>query len=145
MDDSVTVDWMEWADPYLRMLVAGRAPGDRLWPFTMSQLSNEFRASVKACGLEQLRPTLYALRHGGASEDFLRRRRPLDEIQRRGRWRCAASVRRYTKEAKMLSELHKVSPSILRYGEFIEERIGEMFADPQLFPSMTAWLQRIVP
>ena len=41
------------------------------------------------------RLALYELCHSGPSLDFASRRRPLDEVQRRGRWVCFASVRRY--------------------------------------------------
>ncbi len=111
-----------------------------MWLFTLPEISREFLASVEACGLGALRPMLYVLRRGGVSEDSLRRRVSLGEIQRRRCWRCAASVLRYSKKAKLLSELHKVTPSVLRYGEFIEGRIAALFADPLLFPSTAAWL-----
>eukprot|EP00973_Karenia_brevis_P006482 882223-Karenia_brevis.AAC.1 len=66
--------------------------------------------------LEALKPTLYSLRHGGASEDILRRRRSVQEVKRRGRWTSDASLKRYAKEARLLSEISKLHPSILAFG-----------------------------
>jgi hypothetical protein len=116
MDESVTIDHMKWAHPFQELLVQGRSPRDPLWPFDVIDLNREFRCSVNTCNLSHLESTLYSLRRGGASEDVLRRRRSLEEVQRRGRWRSQTSVRRYTKEAKILSELRKVKPSLLRCG-----------------------------
>ena len=144
MDESVTVDHMKWAHPFLELLVKGRSPRDKLWPFDVIELNMEFKRSVCACNLSHLEPTLYSLRHGGASEDVLRRRRTLEEVQRRGRWRSQTSGRRYAKEAKILSELHKVPPSLLRYGEFVEAHVMQLFSTPQTFPGYRDWLRKDV-
>ena len=50
-------------------------------------------------------------RHGGASEDFFRSKRPLDEIQKRGRWRNKRSVQRYANQACCLFT-HVVNVSV---------------------------------
>ena len=130
MDESITLDYMKWAEPCFQVLVTGRDRREPLFKFDMTELSTSFALGVEQCQLQHLRPGLYSLRHGGASEDYLRRRRTLEEIQRRGRWRAAASVRRYTKEAKLLSELHKVDPRIIRYGHYIETNIAMLFTEP---------------
>ena len=139
MDESVTIEFMEWAVPVLEVLKRGRLPHENLWPFSLAELATEFRLSVEQVGLAELQPTLYAIRHGGASEDFLRRRRSFDEIQRRGRWRTTTSVRRYTKEAKVLSELHKVSAMVLSYGEFVEPQLQQLFLNPSTVPTFPVW------
>ena len=46
--------------------------------------------------------TPHLARHGGASEDFARRKRTLDEIMKRGRWRDKRSVVRYEKSGMLL-------------------------------------------
>jgi hypothetical protein len=51
-------------------------------------------------------PHPYRLRHGGASRDFLLKRRSLEEIQRRGRWKSFSSVRRYEKGGRLNQLLH---------------------------------------
>ena len=108
----------------------------------LGQLSASFGEAVEACGLAALRPCLYSLRRGGASEDFLRKRRSLDEVQRRGRWRTEKSVRRYTKEAKLLSELHRIDPRIITYGEFVESRIQNLFLYLESVEPLESWVAR---
>ena len=44
---------------------------------------------------------LYRLSHSGPSADFSQARRRLDEIQARGRWVAAASMRRYQKGGRL--------------------------------------------
>jgi len=142
MDESVTLDGVEWAWPFLEKLVRGRAPHDPLWRFTLLELSCKFREALAHCGLQHLRATLYANRHGGASEDFLRGRRSLHEIQHRGRWRAAASVRRYTKAAKLMTELNKVDPVVISYGEHVLKNLAKFFQQPSLLPSFEMWRLR---
>ncbi len=129
-DESVTLDFMDWAFPLWTVLVDGRSPSEPLFNFTLGQLSASFAEAVDVCRVTALRPCLYSLRHGGASEDFLRRRRTLEEVKGRGRWRTEKSVRRYTKEAKLISELHWIDPKIIVHGEFIEARIQALFLYP---------------
>ncbi len=140
MDESVTLDFMEWAEPVFKVLVENRAPHAPLFNFTLAELSKEFLAAVDLCNMRHLRPCLYGLRHGGASEDYLRHRRNLEDIQRRGRWRTQASVRRYTKEAKLLVELHKVDNRIIQYGHYLEERCQQLFLHPGSVMSVNQWL-----
>jgi hypothetical protein len=138
-DESITLDYMPWAHPSFEVLIRGRQPREMLFPFSLAQLSQVFEKAVEDCQLNALRPCLYSLRHGGASEDFLRRRRSLAEIQRRGRWASDKSVKRYTKEAKLLSELHKIDPLIVRYGEYIEAKAGVLLRDSSRVLSYPQW------
>ena len=77
--------------------------------------------------LGSLAPTLYMLRHGGASEDMLTGKRSVEAIKRRGRWRSDTSLRRYTKETRLLKELSKMAPSLIQFGSFIETHLSECF------------------
>ena len=94
-----------------------------------------FKRAVEALGLDVLQPSLYSNRHGGASEDYLRRRRTLQEIQFRGRWRSEASIRGYTKSAKLLSEMRKARKHVLKYGAHIELNLEASFRHPAAMPS----------
>lgn len=85
-----------------------------------------------------MKPVLYSLRHGGASEDLLRRTRDLSSVFRRGRWRSWNSVRRYGKEAKLLTELGKVPGPVLRYSQQIEANLEQWFDFPNLVPPVPA-------
>ena len=142
MDESVTIDGMDWAHDLFEILVRNRARSEPLFRFSLPELGTSFQRAVQACGLHHSRPSLYALRHGGASEDYLRRRRTLEDIQRRGRWRSSTSVRRYTKEAKLLSELHKVDENLIQYGEYVEQQVNVLFRHPHLVSSLASWRPR---
>ena len=70
-----------------------------------------------------LSPHPYTLRHGGASDDALRRRRTWQGIQDRGRWKTAASVRRYKKFARVMKEAERLSQETRNFGLEVEKRL----------------------
>jgi hypothetical protein len=74
--------------------------------------------------LTALKPTRYSLRHGGASEVRLGRKRSLAEIKRRGRWASDTSLKRYTKETRLMSELVKLDSRIIKYGRENQQDIS---------------------
>ena len=76
-----------------------------------------FIAAAVALGLGRLRPCLYGLRHGGASEDLLTKARTVLDVKTRGRWSSDSSLKRYGKQTRLLSELQKVPQEVLHYGE----------------------------
>ena len=141
-DESLEVTLPRWTFQFLRTLVEGRSPSEKLWPFTHAELSIVFRSCLAATGLGHLRTSLYAIRHGGASESLLRRTRSIEDIQRRGRWRARSSLQRYTKEAKLLIELHKVDLKCLAHGAFVERKLEQFFRRPASVPKLTLELQR---
>ena len=64
--------------------------------------------AVSALNLTALKITPHCMRHGGASVDALCGKL-LPEIQRRGRWAAASSVKRYEKTGRLLKQLEKMS------------------------------------
>ena len=127
-DDAVILDHRElaWMNPLLRRLVQ-RGPSDEyLWSFDEIEYRREFeRAAVKA-GLGHLHLVPYSLRHAGPSWDSLVHKVPQREIQRRGRWRSAASVVRYERSARVLSVLRSLQPATLRYLEYCETHLADL-------------------
>lgn len=93
-------------------LTNGRPLDETVWPGDVRTEIKIFAEVAAALGLTHLRPCRYSLRLAGASHDFLARRRPADDIKRRGRWRTDGSVRRYGKESLAMAELHKVSRAV---------------------------------
>ena len=67
-----------------------------------------------------LQPTLYSLGHGGASHNRATGARDLLEIQGRGQWRAASSLRRYEKSGRLSIELEKLAPAVLRRLQILE-------------------------
>ena len=79
-------------------------------------------------GVSVLEPHPYALRHGGASTDVLLKRRDLQEVKSRGRWRTDSSVRRYNKHARILREVARLPDESRAYGEQIAQRLDDSSA-----------------
>ena len=71
----------------------------------------EAAGELELCGLGALHP--YRLRHGGASSDYAAKRRPLQEIQRIGRWRSFKSLRRYEKGGRINQMLQSLPAAVL--------------------------------
>ena len=94
-DDTVVLDHPSWLAPLLAGLTHGRVAGASLFAVDHEALKREWKACQELLGLHGT--ALYQLRHGGASEDALSRRRLVPEIMSRGRWAALTSVRRYTK------------------------------------------------
>ncbi|CAK0889656.1 unnamed protein product [Prorocentrum cordatum] len=86
-----------WVARLVRDLKRATPATRPLFPFTAREFEAAFRQAADAAGLQRLRLCPHALRHGGASVDFALKYRSLAEVQRHGRWKCAASVRRYEK------------------------------------------------
>ena len=60
-------------------------------------------------GLQSLSLSFHGLRHGGPSSDFKDGTLSLKDIQRRGRWKHPASVRRYEKHGLISSQLNRLT------------------------------------
>ena len=133
-DESLLIDFELRPAPFLDTLVTGRDPKAPLWTFSQLELSADFMNAVRDLGIDVLRPSLYSNRHGGASEDLLSRRRPVDEVKKRGRWRSDASLRRYGKETRLLSEMLKVPVATINYGLNIQQSLEWYFHHPDLVP-----------
>ena len=130
------IDSDEWLGPFLSTLKEASQPNRPVWPFDLTELARVFAQAADACRLQALRPTLYALRHGGASEDLLRGTRDINGVFRRGRWRSWSSLRRYGKEAKLQGQLARVPEAMIEYGRAFEQRLPEMFAHPGRVPPL---------
>jgi hypothetical protein len=131
-DEAVALDMpdFQWVGEFLQVLKRCRRPDQRLWPFTHEEMLKRWQAAVQALGLGHLHLELYALRHGGASHDVLTGRRDSLAVQRRGRWRSNAMVRRYEKHAKVQRELGRLTPQQLRLAQVLDARLAEFFRAP---------------
>ncbi len=80
-----------------------------LLTWTQAEFGSTLRAACEKLELLALSPaTPYQLRHARASWDFAAGIRTLAEVQRRGRWRAAAIVRRYEKGGRVSEQLNKL-------------------------------------
>ena len=70
------------------------------------------------------RQTLYVLRHSGATADAWLRRRLMDEIQKRGRWKHSASTRRYEKSGRVAERRSACSATTLSFSLRSETKLA---------------------
>ena len=134
-DQSVLWDIDTWMNPLLNHLVEGRPPTASLWTCSGLDVITLLHNGTEHMGLRALAPCRYAMRHGGASDDLLHRRRSLLEIKRRGQWSTDTSLKRYGKESRLQSEVAKVSPATLQYGSYIQKHL----------PSLLLGVMRVPP
>ena len=113
-DDGVPLDaeMLSWLPAAMKKVLGlnRRDPAEPMFEFKYQELLKQFRAACEDLGIRD--PSLYRLRHGGASHDAAARLRSIAEIKRRGRWASDNSVRRYEKRTWLQSEEVKVSPTL---------------------------------
>ncbi len=119
LDDEVCTQLHE----FWGMLVQGRPRNAYLWPDDGPTTTLEFNSAARELQLDDIQPCRYGARHGGASEDLTTHRRTPLGVKRRGRWATDSSLRRYGKETRLLAELAKVHPEVLRYGREIDANL----------------------
>jgi len=122
-DESVLLDLDPWILRPLEALKSALQPDALLCNLTPGDLKARFEGAATLLGLAPLRPSLYQLRHGGASEDLALQRRPLAAVQRRGRWQSETSLRRYSKESKLLAILGLVHPDAVAFGQSVIDNL----------------------
>ena len=86
------------------------APQARLFQSTAAQYSEAVSRAFQAAEIKNIAFVPHQLRHGGPSCDYMARKRFLAEIQKRGRWQAATSVRRYEKSATYSRQLARLTP-----------------------------------
>jgi len=104
--------------PGARTLAAGvlshRQPNNKIFSTTVSQLGKVMTQVADQLHLGVLgAPHPYRLRHTGASRDCLQKNRGLVDIQSRGRWKSAASFRRYQKGGRIQQQLQSLPRDVL--------------------------------
>ena len=118
-DEAVSLDMDPWLLGPLSALVSSRTSGQCLWRYPYETIRDEFAKACARLGLQKLEPHIYALRHGGASFDLFAKRRTLEQVKSRGRWRSDASLRRYGKSTRMQQVEGQLDPSVVKFGNHI--------------------------
>ena len=77
----------------------------------------EWRSAVSFLTCDSLAHTPYQNRHGGPSRDIQLRRRSLLEVQRRGHWQSATSLRNYEKAARLHRLINQVPQWVQDLGD----------------------------
>jgi len=133
-DESVSLDseWLAWAAPFLCLLKGRRAADAPLWPFQHAELVEALRSAAALLKVQDMRPCLYSLRHGGASHDCLTKARSIEAIKNRGRWQSDRSLLRYQKPGRAQLELRRLREPVLKFGMGIAEQLEACFLEPGL-------------
>ena len=135
-DESIVLDNLAGLDQLFHRLQSERRSAETLWPHTPEQFIALWNQVVIELQLQPLNPCRYALRHGGASEDILSRRRLLVDVKRRGRWVSDSSLKRYGKETRLLSELLKIHPNVLAFGREVMQHFEALMLGCRRLPSL---------
>ena len=128
-DDSRILDLEDHAffADVLVQLTQGRDESEQVFQFSYGEWASAYRQAGLTCQLECLGPpTLYGLRHAGASIDVALRRRSLAEVQQRGNWLAPASVRRYQKSGRLTEQLVHLPEAVRRHAEHCSVTIGSI-------------------
>ena len=96
-----------WVATFLAKLAKKRR--GLLFPISLQRYEALFKQASLEAGLDKLRLTPHCARHGAASTSYATGRMTLKDIQKRGRWRSASSVRVYEKSARLARQLSRMS------------------------------------
>ena len=135
MDETVVLDEPGWLGPVLAAHSRARGPEGLLFTTTGGRTAGVFRSLAAGANLPGL--CLYQLRHGGASEDLLSRKRTLQEVKARGHWVTDASLRRYGKPGTVQKILNQMSPALRAMGTSTWAHMQELLEGrwpPSWFP-----------
>ena len=136
-DDTLLLDHPPWLGEVLSQFRGEKAANEFLFPNDQKHLLRQWRHVLDALGVKDA--CLYQLRHGGASDDHLAKRRPLLEIMARGRWSSTASVLRYAKAGKVqkiYNDLKKNEQLFVNWCSENLELIVKGVIEPQLPPNL---------
>ena len=107
----------------LQAAVDVAADGDLVFPLTPATFRKRWWEALASLGLEWCGPP-HGLRHSGAS-DYVESGFTLEATRRRGRWRSAAAVQRYTKLHDLVRHRAQAGPDVAKRGkEFWEDPVG---------------------
>ena len=116
-----------------RALAPAKLPGNRLFVPNQKRSADILRKAVKAEVLEGLAITPHCFRHGGPSEDLLRKHLTRGSAKKGVRWKSDTSLDPYEKHGRLLKQLNRLSPAQLKRGEqaeaWLAANIGNRIAE----------------
>jgi len=124
--DSVVMDGKIW--PWLKDVLRKEIDQGRgeaqVFPVSQKVLNADISRGMKLLGLEGWGATGHILRHSGPAGDILAQRRTISEVQKRGRWACTESVRRYERSGQVGARMQLLASSQLAYIKECHETLG---------------------
>ena len=125
--DGVQIDspLAPWLGPVLGKWKKVKQGGEPVIPLSYLQLKTLFQSGMAANGFDD--PSMYRLRHGGASEDRARNLRSIEAVKKRGRWVTDAAVRRYEKSVRLQQVEQKAPDVLLARAATLEKVLPKLF------------------
>lgn len=111
-DENILLDSRQvpWLGDALHLLA--RKNDCALLEVTVTQLRNQWEATLLRIGLRGNHCVPYQLRHSGPSHDLLTRARSMLEVKMRGRWAADSSVKRYEAHARVGQEFQALPKKV---------------------------------
>jgi integrase len=100
----------------LQRRIQGRRSDEKVFAISREHFYSVMHKACSALGLGDHGYTPHSLRHGGATRHYLQGK-PITDIQFRGRWSNAKSVRTYIQSGRALLLLTKVNPDTFSLGQ----------------------------
>ena len=127
-DFTIVLDTYVFLVPALMGLKRRAAtPTARLWSFPPASLGTCMKEAAATLGLTDFPVPAYGLRHGGASDDLLAKRRQALDVQQRGGWASAKNLRRYAKQARIITELQRAGALAISFGQAMDAALPGIF------------------
>ena len=104
----------------------------------------DFKEALAALNMIDLNAVRYGMKYGGASPDLLSGARSLQEVKRRGVWKSDSSLKRYGKETRAMSEVHKTLKNSMEYGKRVSAQLPEVLLGTMRLPPHPCPLQAVV-
>ena len=93
----------------------------KLWGFGAAQFLDAWRDVVLRLGLQEFMISPYQARHGGASRDYILKKRSEEEIRARGHWASVAAARIYRKPGRIQQMVARLKPGKLRLAKDLQK------------------------
>jgi len=129
MDENLLIDqpYLQWVGQILGRMKSHMQADQPLFLFDVAHAGQVFKNIAVAAGYQPLGVVhSYHIRHGAASTDALTGLRTMEEIAKRGRWRCLSSVRRYEQGGKLAQIFGQLSEVQQNEALRAEKQVGHV-------------------
>ena len=109
-----------------------------VWGFTAAAFLDAWRDCVVCLGLQEFLISPYQARHGGASRDYIMRKRIEEDIRARGHWSTVSAARIYRKPGRIQQLVAHLKPAELRLAMDIQKDFAKLFRDGSFRPATNA-------
>ncbi len=128
-DEAMVMDNPDYLDLVQVWRRLKREKSEMLFPFSYSRYAKVFSEAVERLDLAKIGVVhLYQLRHGGVSHEVATGRRSIESAQKRGRWACLQSMRRYGKGGRIMDMLGRMNATELQHAQACRDRVGKILA-----------------